>query len=326
MAFQDIPGNDRIKKILKLALGRGRVPNSLLFGGPEGVGKHRMALELAKALVCLERTDDACGVCSNCAAIAGGALPDVLEIAPAKSVITIDQMRELKEIAGSRPMTARARVFIIDPADKLGSDASDSFLKVLEEPALATHFFLVSAKPDLLLGTIRSRCQTLAFQPVADEDIMNVLRSSGMEEEKARLLTLFVRGNLERARDIDWDAVQEKRRAAWELFRALVTRTGSVAFLRRFAFSRKSETKEELPQTLEVFASFARDSLLLLEGAGPGLLFNPDYESEMRACLPSLDPERAVRIIRAIETAEDGLGRSFNLGLLATSFYSQATG
>ena len=106
MAFHDIPGNDRIKKILRLSLVRRRVPNSLLFSGPEGVGKHRLALELAKALVCLERTDDACGACANCLAASGGALPDVLEIGPAKSVITIDQIRELKEIAYSRPMAA----------------------------------------------------------------------------------------------------------------------------------------------------------------------------------------------------------------------------
>jgi DNA polymerase III delta' subunit len=211
MAFQDIPGNDRIKKILKLALSRRRVPHSLLFAGPEGVGKKRLAVELAKALICLERTDDACGTCPNCVAVAEGALPDVLEIVPAKSVITIDQIRDLKEIAYSRPMTARVRVFIIDPADRMQDAAANAFLKVLEEPPLSTHFLLVSSRPELLLPTIRSRCQTLAFRPVADEDVRAVLLAAGMEEDKARILTLFVRGNLERAREMDWDEVQEKR-------------------------------------------------------------------------------------------------------------------
>ena len=326
MAFQDIPGNDRIKKILGLALTRGRVPNSLLFRGPAGVGKRRMALELAKALNCLRRTDDACGACESCLAIGEGKMPDVLEIAPEKSEITIRQIRDLKEVAYLRPMIGRARVFIVDPAEKMNDESANAFLKVLEEPPLTTHFLLVSANPDRLHSTIRSRCQALAFQPVADEDVMGVLRAAGMEEDRARILARHVRGNLERARDIDWDEVREKRREAWELFRSFALRSGSAAFLRRFAMSRKSEAKEELPETLEALASFARDSLLLLEGADPGLLFNPDYESEMRACLPSLGPERAVRMIRAVEAAEDGLSRSFNLGLLATTFYSQATG
>jgi len=329
MAFQDIPGNDRVKKILKLALGRGRVPNSLLFVGPDGVGKHRTALELAKALNCLTRTDDACGECVSCRAIRDGTLPDVLEISPEKSEITIKQIKSLKDIAYLRPMTGRSRVFIVDPADKMNDEAGNAFLKVLEEPPAFSQLFLITSKPDLLLPTIRSRCQTLSFLPVSDEDVVSTLRSSGIEDDKARILALLVRGNLERALTMSWDAVQEKRRAAWELFRALVTRTGSVAFLRLFAFPRRndrSETKDELAETLELFSSFARDGLLLLEGAAAGSLFNPDYEPEIRACLPFLEPERAVRMIGAIETAEDGLSRSFNLSLLATSLYSQMTG
>lgn len=329
MAFQDIPGNDRVKKILKLALGRGRVPNSLLFVGPDGVGKHRTAVELAKALNCQTRTDDACGECASCRAIRDGTLPDVLEISPEKSEITIKQIKGLKDIAYLRPMIGRSRVFIVDPADKMNDEAGNAFLKVLEEPPAFSRLFLVTSKPDLLLPTIRSRCQTMSFLPVSDEDVVGALRSSGIEEDKARIIALLVRGNLERALSMSWDSVQEKRRAAWELFRALVTRTGSVAFLRLFAFPRRndrSETKDELAETLELFSSFARDGLLLLEGAEAGALFNPDYEPELRACLPFLEPERAVRMIGAIETAEDGLSRSFNLSLLVTSLYSQMTG
>lgn len=326
MAFQDIPGNERIKKILGLALVRRRVPNSLLFRGPAGVGKRRMALELAKALNCLNRTDDACGECENCRAIGEGKMPDVLEIGPEKSEITIKQMREIKDVAYLRPMSGRTRVFIVDPAEKMNDESANAFLKVLEEPPPTTRFLLVSANPDLLPSTIRSRCQTLAFQPVGDEDVMAVLRAAGMDEERARILALLVRGNLERARAMDWDLVQAKRRAAWELFRALVARSESAAFLRFFAFQKRSEIKDEFLETLEIFASFARDLLLLGAEAEAGLLFNPDYEPALREALPFLGPERNARLIRAIEAAEDGLGRSFNLGLLATSFYSQAIG
>jgi len=330
MAFQDIPGNDRVKKILKLALGRGRVPNSLLFVGPDGVGKHRTALELAKALNCLSRTDDACGECASCRAIGEGTMPDVLEIFPEKSEITIKQIKGLKEIAYLRPMIGRSRVFIVDPAEKMNDEAGNAFLKVLEEPPAFARLFLVTSKADLLLPTIRSRCQTLSFLPVSDEDVVSVLTNSGTDADRARIIALLVRGNLERARAMEWDAVQEKRRAAWELFEGLVTRTASLAFLRLYAFPRrgekKDEIKDELAETLELFASFARDGLVLGEGGGAGSLFNPDYEPEIRACLPLLDPERTVRMLGAIESAEDGLERSFNLSLLATSLYSQMTG
>ena len=81
MAFKDIAGNKGIKRILHLALERGRVPNSLVFGGPEGVGKTAMALTLAKALNCADLTTDACDECPSCRAIDAGSHPDVMVIA-----------------------------------------------------------------------------------------------------------------------------------------------------------------------------------------------------------------------------------------------------
>jgi DNA polymerase-3 subunit delta' len=326
MALQDIPGNSRIKEILARALVRGRVPNSLLFCGPAGVGKRRMALELAKALNCREARGDACGRCDSCRAIEAGTLPDVMEIAPEKSVITIEQVRGLKEVAYLRPMTARTRVFIVDKADKMKPEASNALLKVLEEPPLFSHILLVTANPSLLLTTIRSRCQTLSFIPLSAAEVETALCAEGCDADRARILSLLAQGSLGRALEADRDDVLAKRRAAWDLFRALVTRSGAPAFLRIFAFQRKNDVKDAFSETLEFFASFARDSLLAAEGGEAGLLINQDFESEVRECSSILGTERAVRLAEAIEAARGGLDRSLNMGLLATSFYSQTTG
>jgi DNA polymerase-3 subunit delta' len=175
MAFQNILGNSRVKTILSKGLKRTRIPHSLLFVGPEGVGKMETALVVAKALNCLQKFDDSCEECPSCVAINKGNFPDVMEILPEKSVVTIDQMRDLKSTAYLKPMVGKKRIFIIPDAEKVREDASNSILKILEEPPSFTHIILLTDNPYLILPTIKSRCQVLTFAPVLKEDIEKAL-------------------------------------------------------------------------------------------------------------------------------------------------------
>jgi DNA polymerase III delta' subunit len=328
MAFQDIAGNSRVRKILRLALQRARVPNSLLFFGPRGVGKKATAFELAKALNCLRRTDDACDGCASCLAVdrkdketGRRQHPDVIEIGVAKdkTAIAIEQMREMKSLAYLMPLTGRRRIFIIDGAETMSEEAANSVLKVLEEPPLFTHIILLSDNPALILPTIKSRCQVLPFLPVADEEIERALRKSGVEADKARLMALIVRGDLERALHLDWKNIEANRREAWTLFRAIVRSEDPAAFLRRFGTGRRKDIREELERTLEMFSAFGRDLALLGEGGDPGLLLNPDYEDELRDCASSVTAERALKIIGLVHGAAASLDRNVNIGALTAS-------
>jgi DNA polymerase III delta' subunit len=332
MPFSDIPGNGRVKKILQLSLARNRVPNSLLFCGPRGIGKRKTARVLAKALNCLTLSDDACDACANCEAVNRGlenparAFPDFIEIEAATEVIKIEQMQEVRAIAYMKPIVGRKRVFLIDEAERMNDESGNCLLKVLEEPPLWSHFVLVTDNPSRILSTIQSRCQTLAFQPVATEEIEQALRDRGFEEEKARILALLVHGNLEQALNLDWDEIQGRREETWDLFRAMVSGEEASRFLRRFAFQKKAEVKDDLEGTLELFASFCRDLVLLRDGGDPRLLLNPDYEPRMREIGGGPGFGRAMRFLDAIDTAFADLGRNLNTGLLITSLYSQVQG
>ena len=335
MPFSDIPGNGRVKKILKLALARRRVPNSLLFAGPRGVGKRRTAIVLAQALNCLTLEDDACGACANCRAIAVGledpeekGFPDVIGIArfKDKQEILIEQMQELRTIATLTPMIGRRKVFIIDEAERMNDESSNCLLKVLEEPPRTSHIVLVTANPSRILPTIKSRCQTMSFLPIATEEIEHALRERGFEEEKSRILALLVHGNLELALRLDWDEIQARREETWELFRGLVGGGEASRFLRRFAYQKKAEVKEALEETLELFSSFCRDLVLLCDGGDPGLLLNPDFEARLRECGDEAGYERAVRFLTAIDGAFADLRLNLNTSLLISALYSQVRG
>jgi DNA polymerase-3 subunit delta' len=332
MAFTDITGNDRVKHILQIALRRHRLPNSLLFSGPAGVGKTATAVTVAKALNCLNLEDDACDACASCRAIGEasqdpekqGLAPDVMlvSIEENRKKIAIDQIRLLKQMAYLRPMTARVRVFIVRGADAMSEDASNSILKVLEEPPAASTLILVTEKPHLVLPTIRSRCRTLEFSLVAREEIVRALVAGGHPPDRANLVAFLANGSMEKALDWDWDEILEGRQEAWGLFRALLAGGGGTDFLNEFAFATRAMGGDDFRRTLELFASFARDVILIKEGGEGRFLLNPDLEEELRAAAEPGSLERLQSCLVSVDTALAGLDKNMNLTLLAAAFYS----
>ena len=332
MAFKDIAGNDRVKHVLRMALKRRRLPNSLLFSGPAGVGKVATAVTVAKALNCAEHGDDACDACLSCRTIQDvfldrdkrGLAPDVMfiEIEENKKKVAIDQIRLLKQTAYLRPMSSRARVFIVLKADEMSEDASNSILKVLEEPPPDSTLILVTERPHLVLPTIRSRCRILEFALVAREEIARALVAAGEPADRARLLAFLANGSLENALERNWDEVLEERRAAWGIFRALLAGGGGTDFLNAFAFVTRAMGGDDLRQTLELFASFARDVLLIKEGGEARLLLNPDLEAGLREAARTAGRGRLQSCLTAVDGTLAGLEKNRNLNLLATAFYS----
>jgi DNA polymerase-3 subunit delta' len=356
MAFHDIVGNSRVIRILQLALRRGRIPNSILFGGPKGVGKRAAARTLAKALNCLSRTDDSCDECENCRAIDQERFPDVLGIDPERTLgrakdddadddkesdlpsleekparsqlVRITEARLMKRLSYLKPMAGRKRVFIVDKAETMKPETWNTLLKILEEPPLFTHFILISDKPLLLLPTIRSRCQTFAFLPLSAVEIERVLREKDVEEEPARIMARIVRGDLDQALAMDWAEVREERSDAWNQLRALIVGAGEgpALFLKRFSFQRGRAARETLDRRLELWSSFCRDLILLGEGGEPRLLFNPDYEEGLRASASGPGLDRAITCARLVDEARADLERNANAGLQASVLVSQMLG
>ena len=178
MPFREIAGHDRLKELITRAAVRGTLPPSLIFAGPSGVGKSMMALALAQFVNCLAPVGeaDACGECASCRRIVRGVHADVLRIEPGETgSIKIDQIREAIERAAYRPFEGRRRVVIIDGAEQMIVNAQDAILKTLEEPPNASTFILITDTPDMLLPTIRSRCQRLRFGRLSPADVADVL-------------------------------------------------------------------------------------------------------------------------------------------------------
>ena len=330
MAFKDIPGNPGVKKVLQSALRNGRLPHALLFCGPAGVYKRATAFTLAQALNCRRSTDDACGECESCRAIKRSEEtgetwhPDIQEISRRNQVIGIDQVRGLKEAAYLRPMSARRRVFILSEAERLSDDGANSMLKVLEEPPFFSYLLLIAPAPDLLLPTILSRCRVLTFLPITREEVERRLREDGQPDDRARVLSFVAGGNLEKAREFDWDGVRALRERAWGLVQTMAGEPGAAEALAEFEFrgldTVREAARDELREKLEIFASFCRDLLLLHEDGNAALLFNPDYEERLRAAAAAFERRRILEALRGADGVLAGLPRNLNPTLLVSDF------
>ncbi|MDT8404192.1 DNA polymerase III subunit delta' [Sulfuriflexus sp.] len=146
----------------------GRLPHALLLSGPAGTGKLRFATAFAESLLCSTPGDDgsACGHCKACELVTAGSHPDWTTIAPeeAGKAIKVDQIRSLADFTSLHAHYGGSKVVTLQPVEQMNHAAANSLLKTLEEPSANTVLLLVTANPQRLLPTIRSRCQVLHFE------------------------------------------------------------------------------------------------------------------------------------------------------------------
>ncbi len=200
--FDDLVGQEPIKKALTNALETGRISHAYLFARPRGTGKTSTARILAKALNCEKGpTAHPCNQCTNCREITEGTSGDVVEI-DAASNRGIDEIRKLREQVYFAPVSSRYKVYIIDEVHMITTDAFNALLKTLEEPPEHVVFILATTEPQKILNTILSRCQRFDFHRATVDEIARHLAkvASGSHIEAApealRLMAIQADGGL----------------------------------------------------------------------------------------------------------------------------------
>jgi DNA polymerase-3 subunit gamma/tau len=170
--FAGVVSQEHIKTTLENAIRQNRIAHGYIFSGQRGTGKTTMARILARCLNCVNGpTAEPCGVCASCLEIEGGGTVDVIEI-DAASNRGINEMRELRENVKYRPARDRYKVFIIDEAHQITSEAFNALLKTIEEPPSWVVFVLCTTEAHKIPATILSRCQHFSFRSVDFEDLV----------------------------------------------------------------------------------------------------------------------------------------------------------
>ena len=358
MLLEDLVGQEAATAIIRRACAARRVAHAYLFEGPDGVGKRAAAVVLALLLDCDETRPTgsagsvelrACGRCEPCRRILAGIHPDVVTIAASGPQILVEQAQEIVTLAQRSPHEARARVIIVDDADRMNANAANCLLKTLEEPTDRTHIVLLSSAPERLLATIRSRTQRIRFRGVGQPALLGLARRLGADPQAAEVAAVMADGRVGRflewlgrpgrqpndgggegdddaagatagALDADGDpetgagrpggSSQETRQMVAAL-RAAAASPNVVALFDSAAALGDKASKGALPDVLAVLARVYRDALAIRSGAPELALFTPQSASDLHLPL-GLSLPALGRALDAIVEAEAALMGNVN--------------
>ena len=208
LSFQQLAGQEHVGSTLLQAVNQGRVSHSYLFCGPRGSGKTTTARIMAKAVNCLDlQNGDPCNQCSICQSVNDGRFMDIIEL-DAASNRGIDEIRDIREKVNFAPVQGQRKVYIIDEAHMLTDQASNAFLKTLEEPPGHVIFILCTTEAHKILPTIVSRCQRFDFRRIPAGTIFQrldeITRAEGatVDSDALRLVSRYAEGSLRDAENL----------------------------------------------------------------------------------------------------------------------------
>ncbi|HUR86852.1 MAG TPA: DNA polymerase III subunit gamma/tau [Solirubrobacteraceae bacterium] len=180
--FADVVGQEHVVRTLRNAVSQDKVHHAYLFVGSRGTGKTSMAKILAACLNCAHGpTIEPCGRCESCTAIASATSLDVIEM-DAASNNSVDDIRDLRESVVYAPVSGRHKVYILDEAHMLSTQAWNAFLKTLEEPPPNTVFVLATTEASKILPTVVDRCHRFDFARPTVEQLASVVRRVAASE------------------------------------------------------------------------------------------------------------------------------------------------
>jgi len=322
MAFDQLFGNERIKHILTSYLRNDVLPYSMIFFGPNSADLLSFSVSFAKAINCLNKTDDFCGECVHCREIDKEIFMDLKVLVPDGQHYKKDQISFLIEDNYKKPFKGRKKVNILTDAHRMNENSANAFLKVLEEPAGSNIFILLSSNMNALLPTIKSRCQILKFAMLPRAAIKNYLIERGVDQKKANLMSYLGQSNIEYILSSDFDAYMERRAHVFSDLTKLVTGQGVEDVL--LDLSQRSRSREKFidyfGKAVNLISLMLRDIMILQIDNDNKNIINIDYREDLMKLSKHMPTDKVLFLIRKMEYLLRDIQRNLNSKVLILEF------
>ena len=307
-------GQDKLLSLLDYGLKTDAIAHAYLLVGPRHVGKRTLAVNLAQALNC-DGPELPCGQCRSCQRIREGKHADVTPIGvDSRTEIGIDDIRGLQRSANLPPYEGKCKVFIIDEAEYLSTEAANALLKILEEPPPRVVWLLLAADEERLLPTIISRCQRLELKPVPSERVQEVLVNSyNVDPDKAKLLTQLCHGRLGWALSALADCdVLEQRAQRIDRLASLLT----AGIEQRFAYAQElasqfSQDRKAGAEITEIWVDWWCD-LMLVKGGCPEAIINVDFKTVLEEQASGLSLSQIKEFLANLGLLQEAISKNVN--------------
>ncbi|MGC8942496.1 MAG: ATP-binding protein [Caldisericia bacterium] len=297
--FDIIIGQDKPKKILINIIKTKKIPNSFLFYGKEGIGKFSLAKEFGKVINEYKE---------------GEFIQDIYIVENDKS-IGIDEIRKVKELSFINP-EKKYKIIIINDAHNLTQEASNSFLKVLEEPSKRTIFILITQYPERLPETIRSRCFKIHFSPIDRNLIKDFLSKKIEESEKIDLLSRICDGSLKKALlMMDENFLIKRRKRILSFLSFLKREKPYIDFLKELVI------EEDIKEVIIFFEEIVSDMIIMKRSTDESLVLNIDFLKDIYETQILFSIENLLKIGELLFDFEKKIEYNINLALLLRSLF-----
>mgnify|MGYP006282106679 FL=1 len=319
MSFDNIPGQQKTKRILKDSISKNRISHAYLFTGNNGLGKSEIAGEFAQAIFCENNIADSCGECLSCQKFAHGNHPDFHRITVQEDhkKILIDQIRELQKEISYKPYESNYKVYIIEEAAKMTIQAQNSLLKTLEEPPEYAIIILTNENKNELIPTIISRCQEVKLHNQPLEIVKEYLiNTEGFNSEDAQLYATLARGKYKKAVKLasKQDFV-ENRNKIIEFISNIDSKDNYEIFNITEQLIKLSDTEFPL---FELILSYFRD-LLVMKRNGNNDIINFDFTDLIKQSSENFTSESLFELTELVNTYRDYYYRNIKKELLFPS-------
>ncbi len=329
-AMSEIIGNDALKSRICRDIMNSSLSHAYIIEGPEGSGKHTIALMSAAALACEHKENLSlplpCLTCPSCKKILERKSPDVIfQGTEGKSTLGVDIARFIKEDVYTIPNDLDKKIYIIEDAEKMTVQAQNALLLTLEEPPSFVHFFLLCDNSSSLLETIKSRAPILRTESVSEEEIDEYIshhdrraaqmKLSAPEEYKAILKSAH--GGIGKAIKLlepkAWKPVKELRQLADGFMRSAIESRSAKDIL--YYLPIFSSKRDILSEQLSVLLLAVRDLILLKKSDSPSLCFYCDTDKAIELC-DKVSLSFLFSLEEAISNAIDENKRNANVRLM----------